>query len=134
MTLQTYQGKTMTNLTSIYFDTDPNTKVFGDMNISSQVREEVPMEIIERLLNIHLAAKWTGYTGQEIKRRKDGSYYRQEKSGEKTSHFEKAYKGKTILVLTMASKYFQGDENMHTSVLFPSENPWDMDVHYIEQT
>ena len=134
MTLQTYRSKTMTNVTSFYFDVEPNTKVFGDMQISAQVREEVPMEIIERLLSIHLSAKWTGYTGQEIKRRKDGSYYRESKSGEKTSHFEKAYQGKTILVLTMASRYFQGDENMHTSVLFPSENPWDMDVHCIEPT
>ena len=108
--------------------------MFGEKKISAQVREEVPMGIIERLLSVHLSAKWTGYTGQEIKRRKDGSYYRQEKSGEKISHFEKAYQGKTILVLTMASRYFEGDESMHTSVLYPSENPWDMEVHYIEPT
>ena len=91
-------------------------KTYGIISISPKVTGIVPLEIVERILEIHIKTDWNDNKFQRqfenesrgmgtkdpiIRTRKDGSSYSQDYgTHSKSSCFMGAYKGRAILITT----------------------------------
>ena len=108
----------MNQVSGLYLSISPRKlqRNYGSIVISRTVTKEVPLEIVERILEIHIKTDWNDNKFQRqfdnesrgigtkdpiIRTRKDGSSYSQDYgTHSKSSCFMGAYKGRAILITT----------------------------------